>query len=797
MKRLALIFFAMANMFLNAATKKNEPKSNYFVSGFIENKGQIHDQNFKSRPDVKYTLSTPGFNLQLKNNSFSYDIYTLEKTGYGETAKVKAINFQRLDVEFVNANTNPMIITEEPKEAYCNYYLSDIDQKECSKVRIYSKIIYKEIYPNIDLEFVFQEGNVKYNFILHKGGKLNQIQWQYKGSDKTTLKNKNIEVKLQSGSFIETIPDSYLKHGADKLNAVNIEFAKNSQNVFGFKCDKTIILDPMQDLIIDPTPSIVWSTYKGGASDEVLGSVYTDAIGNVYTCGWTTSTGAIATSGAHQVSYGGGSYDAIIMKYNNSGVLQWATYYGGNGDDVAADIAIDKFYNLFVCGPTTSTTSIATSSVHQPNYGGGTSDGFLVKFDTNGVRQWGTYYGGNAYDDFYGCTIDKNGNVYVSGSTTSTNSISTVGAHQVTFAGGSNDAYLVKFNNNGVRQWATYYGDNGDDQSPTCVNDPMGNIYLAGFSSSTVSIATVGSHQTSHGGGTYDGFLVKFNANGVRQWGTYYGGNAFDVPQYVHYDTLDIGRGLYLIGNSASTNSIASLGAYQSINNGSDDAFVVRFDTSGTRLWGTYFGGIGNEGGYSATTDNTNIYLVGLTQSSSSIATAGVLQTTFGSGMGDGYIAKFSKLGVLQWSTYFGNTGYDNCLGTAMDKFGNLFVVGTTSSLGMTTVGANQTVYGGGPHDGFSTKFNQLSPLAVEQFGLNNNNILNIYPNPNRGIFKIVTNEDCILEIINGLGQIIMTLKFDNLNDHEHSVSDIPEGIYTISCKKTNLIIHNKIVVIK
>ena len=125
------------------------------------------------------------------------------------------------------------------------------------------------------------------------------------------------------------------------------------------------------------------------------------------------------------------------------------------------------------------------------------------------VRQWGTYYGGTGDDRGNSCAIDASGNIYLAGWTSSTTGIATTGAHQTTF-GGFNDAFLVKFNSSGVRQWGTYYGGTGWEEGWSCATDSSGNIYLAGQTGSTSGIATTGAHQTTFGG-NYDAFLVKFH----------------------------------------------------------------------------------------------------------------------------------------------------------------------------------------------------------------------------------------------------------------------------------------------
>ena len=103
---------------------------------------------------------------------------------------------------------------------------------------------------------------------------------------------------------------------------------------------------------------------------------------------------------------------------------------------IGRSCATDASGNVYLAGYTDSTTGIATTGAHQTTYGGGVYDAFLVKFNSSGVRQWGTYYGGTGYDDGYSCATDASGNVYLAGSTNSTTGIATTGAHQTTSGGG-------------------------------------------------------------------------------------------------------------------------------------------------------------------------------------------------------------------------------------------------------------------------------------------------------------------------------------------------------------------------
>ena len=328
-----------------------------------------------------------------------------------------------------------------------------------------------------------------------------------------------------------------------------------------------------------------WGTYYTATQEvwpfgeDVGKSCITDASGNVYMVGYTSSAAGsnlLATSGAHQslhaggpTSFGSGSFDAYLVKFNSSGVRQWATYYGGSGNDFGFSCATDASGNVFMIGITSSTSGIATAGAHET----AVNNGFLVKFNSSGVRQWGTYFGGNGKH----CTTDASGNIYIVGETDLTSGIATAGTHQ-TINGGYNDAFLVKFDSNGLRQWGTYYGGSLADEGNSCAIDALGNIYMTGFTQSSTGIATAGAVKIVISG-VNDAYLVKFDSNGVRQSGTYYGGGDIDIASSC---ATDASGNIYMTGQTQSNSGIATAGAHQTVDGGVgnsyNDAFLVKFN---------------------------------------------------------------------------------------------------------------------------------------------------------------------------------------------------------------------------
>ncbi len=378
----------------------------------------------------------------------------------------------------------------------------------------------------------------------------------------------------------------------------------------------------------------LWATYYGGINDEDDIRVTTDTLGNVYLAGWTYSDSAIASGGFQNIY--GGLGDAFLVKFDAAGNRLWATYYGGSAIENGLGVSTDISGNVYLTGLSYSTSNIASGGFQ--NSMAGIFDAFLVKFDSSGNRIWATYYGGIDQEVGQSVVTDISGNVFISGWTKSASGIAS-GGFQNTF-GGLLDAFLVKFDSTGNLLWSTYYGGTGQDFGWSISADLSGNICLAGWTQSISNIAS-GGFQNTYGGNT-DGFLVKFNGSGVRQWATYYGG--LD-PEETEDVAIDPSGNIYLAGDTYSASGIAS-GGFQNNLLGTENEFVVKFDSNGSRLCATYYGQMHDEYGKVAVDDNGSVYLVGMTESISGIASGG-FQNTFGGGLYDAYLVKFTSCGEV------------------------------------------------------------------------------------------------------------------------------------------------------
>lgn len=363
---------------------------------------------------------------------------------------------------------------------------------------------------------------------------------------------------------------------------------------------------------------IVYSTYLAGSGIDICRGVLVDALGNAFICGSTTSSDFPTKFAQHVYS---GGQDAFLLKLNaNANDFIFSTFLGGSGDDIANDLAIDSTGNVIVVG-TTSSPNFITAHPLQAAYGGGNTDAFVAKFSSDGqINVYCTFLGGAGDDTCNGVATDASGNAYVTGSTTSLN-FPIAGPFQVNKGGGS-DAFVSKINSTGtLLVYSTYIGGNGDDVGNGIAVDTTGSVYITGSTASTdfpTISPTILPIQTANGGppGTTDAFVTKFNVFGSSLiFSTYLGGTMNEVGKRVRIDSRNA---IYVTGTThltagalASQNDFPvapkatpnnpSANTLQPSHSGNEDAFLTKFNPTGTPLVYSTFVGSGT---HVFTTDN-------------------------------------------------------------------------------------------------------------------------------------------------------------------------------------------------
>ena len=368
--------------------------------------------------------------------------------------------------------------------------------------------------------------------------------------------------------------------------------------------------------------ALVYSTYLGGSRFDVGTGIAVDPAGHAYVTGVTDSLDfpTVKPLQAKCGSCGQYTENAFVAKLNPAGnALVYSTYLGGNDMDQGNAIAADAAGNAYVTGMTTS-SNFPTANPLQPNFTDGGWDAFVAKLNPSGsALVYSTYLGGNDNDWGSGIALDGAGNVYVAGSTESTD-FPTANPLQSACGGFfCNDAFVAKLNPAGsALVYSTYLGGSDVDYGSGITVDGAGNAYVTGSSCST-DFPTANPFQPSFDGGNYDVFVAKLNPAGdTLVYSTYLGGSGDDEAFGI---AVDAAGNAYVTGLTTSTDfptANSFQGTCDNCSNGQSlDAFVAELSPSGSALvYSTYLGGSNSDDGSRIAVDKAgNAYVVGSTDS--------------------------------------------------------------------------------------------------------------------------------------------------------------------------------------
>lgn len=386
------------------------------------------------------------------------------------------------------------------------------------------------------------------------------------------------------------------------------------------------------------------------------------------------------------------------------------------------------------------------------------SDGFIVKFNPDGTKAWGTYLNGN--QGMTQITAKKlvNNILYFSGRTSAITGLTTSNASLPTplLDSFGYDSFLGAITDQGTLLWLTYTHQKIGIGSNLQI-DALGNIYLRNALNKNIN---------------------KFNNQGV--WLS-----ELTIPIDVYLSNLNFyvsnDNKIYIFGSTNQSENIGTLGSFRPSKIAENENFVVCYDSNFNKLWGTYLGE--GESSFLLTTaafDANNNFTVGFTTSTPNLAQIDSFQSTI-NGSNDFVIMNLNTLGQLNWSTYFGGNSTEPTLsGIHFDRFNNMYLEGrTTSTSNFITPNAFfPVIY---PENNYSNpfiaKFTFTPTASTETF--DNHLNVKIYPNPTSDILHIETNEDLArYEMYNSIGQIV---KKDKLILNSINLNHLPVGTYLLN----------------
>ena len=552
-------------------------------------------------------------------------------------------------VEFLKSSPQVEITGDKALDSYNNYFIGNDSSKWKSRCKIYQAVIYKNIYPNIDLRYYTENNQLKYDLIVHPGGNPDNILMKYKGTDRLTLKNGQINIHTSVADVKEMIPRTYefSKEGNRDLECT---YKMGPENTVRFHINN---YSPTATLIIDPT--LIFSSFTGSHSDNWGYTATYDGSGNFYSGSITLNSAPIGNGnlflvspGAYQSVFKGGDnsdggyqYDITILKFSSNGVNRlYATYIGGSGNEQPHSLVADQAGNLVIAGRTSSldfpnVNRLGTQDVLKGGY-----DIILVKLNASGTGLIGSrIIGGSAND---GVNIAPK---------YSTNIVAT----------GQNSLRLN-------------YGDDGRSE---VVLDNTGNVYLASCTSSKDFPVTGNAFQSTNAG-RQDGVFIKTSPDlSTILASSYIGGNNDDAAfaLALNPQTSEV----YLVGGTSSTNlpGTGNGPVISATNKGGIDGFLsIISNDGGTLVKTSYLGTGGTEVLYGVQFDNRAFpYIMGTTTGDWP-----VINAAFSQPKGRQFIAKLTPdISSFVYSTTFGKgAAFPDISPTAflVDRCENVYVAG-------------------------------------------------------------------------------------------------------------------------
>jgi hypothetical protein len=623
-----------------------------------------------------------------------------------------------LALDFLGARREAFPEGRRPETGTVNYFVGNDRARWQTGLPVFEEIVYRELWPGIDLVFRGSEGQMKYEFVIRPGADVADIRLAYRGVDRLSLDGSgNLRIRTPLGVLTDAHPASYQTIGG-KLVSADSRYRLSGKRGYGFKVQR---YDRSRPLVIDP--GLAYSTFLGGWSSDAGLGIAVDAEGNAYVTGFTNSADFPVTPGVIDPTFSGGfqDYDAFVTKLNATGTaLVYSTFLGGAADDLGRAIAIDDAGNAYVTGSTDSADFPTTSDTIDPTYNGG-QDAFVTKLNSAGSAiLYSTFLGGRvsapnggtSNDGGSGIAVDSTGNAYVMGNTGSADFPTTALAYDQT-QNGSIDIFVAKLNATASAfVYSTFLGTTASDLGSDIDIDSSGNAYVTGSTPSSAFPVTPGAFDPSFSGGYEDAFVTKLNPDGsALVYSTFLGGSESDRG---HGIAVDAAGSAYVVGETGSAMDFPiTPGAFQTTHHGVTDTFVTKLNPTGSALvYSTFLGGSSYDTGHGIAIDSMGTACVaGFTGSYDFPTTDDAFDRTYNAGgMGvDVFVSKLDAAGAaLLYSTFLGGSEaeFAELHVIAVDTAGDAYVTGSTFSGDFpTTEGAFDVTHNGIPYqDAFVAK---------------------------------------------------------------------------------------------
>jgi len=410
-----------------------------------------------------------------------------------------------------------------------------------------------------------------------------------------------------------------------------------------FACSKEDDTDAITGLLTSGSLASV-QTF-GGAKNDVALSVVATLDGGFAVLGYTQSTDGDISDKLDD------SFDYWLLKFDSNATLEWNKTYGGSGDDRGNDIIQTQDGGFAILGYSDS----SNGDVSQNNGG---RDFWLLKLNDSGTIQWEKSFGFSGVDQGINILETSDNHLLLSGvlDVTASNGLGNFGRNSNKHAGG--DYWALKVSASGTVVWSRFYGGSFTDTPAGAIETNAGEFIFAGASDSNDVDIT-------NNKGTYDFWVVKSSAGGNMVWEKSFGGNEIDEARGI---TATADGNYVIVGDTRSNQQDVTL------NNGAADLWVIKISETGNLLWNRSIGGTSFDVARSInTTNDTGFIIAGSSRSSDG-------NVANNQGQNDAWIVKINSSGLPIWETTVGGSNIDFAYDAVQLQNGKIIAVGETNS---------------------------------------------------------------------------------------------------------------------
>jgi hypothetical protein len=811
-------------------------------STFMENKGQLMNENCVSVTDIQYYMPNTFPQFFFKNNEISMVF------GRHDTVLSTNDTLQKVDMIFDRSNSLTRIYPDETVQAQNNYLIPQFTNM-ITDVKGYHRLMIPNIYPLIDLHYYSNSYGLKYYFVVKPGGNPLNIIHKFQGATSTTITGGGAQLNITSlvGSLnlekpyvYQAVPIGTTSYSLIPVTGWSATWVNSGTNTYQFNVGTyttslPIVFEVDQGNPSGPSPAtdnMAWNTYMGGNNFDRQIDMKVDAQGNIYSLSETSSQSWYITPNI-QVGPVNQYKGAIVHKFNKDGILQSQVYIGATGSGVSpAGITVLSDSSVVFASAQCSTLNIIATnpansySIPTTNY---SYDAMIVKFPTTlSSVSWITRYpyiildiDANSSDDIYilssGAKSSTAAPIYTKSQALNVNP-STIHGTYVN--------HLIRFNQNGVPNWGTHLQllAGGFRNAYIKIDKQRNDYYIYGILNDTADFKHFNKYGTflqSVKKSAQDGFIQKYSANDTILVSTVYGGDNDD--DLFGADILSTGE-LCVAGSTKSNdkNSITfdpGTGSAWNQYHGSAPLYIrgwiSKFDSVMHRTWAiTYGDSVKDTHFYSVTRDKKdNVYIGGSSTGMSATNNFPGMYYQLGTIMNNAAFVMFDNTNFRLWATYHG--------APALDQYGLRALQYNPVSDNLCYCGWAGTSYSSSyPYrkfpnaywqnwnfnnsydDGFIGRMILTDVVGIREISkdIKDINGIVLFPNPSTGEVSIKTEKKLSkpfeVVVYNSSGQAVYVETVKDVTPISHTITlkNLPAGIYFLNITSPEIYTTSKLI---